>query len=194
VIARTTVLGVALIVMIGAATQAQAEPQRQAEDDFSSSGLYAGLGFAVGFENFDTVRSDLAGTPVGFDSWLGYRVIPNLAAELELGYLNGFEPGGPGPSSVGLDVLAFTGNLKAYLLTGRVQPFVLVGIGLTDYIASVPGLTDHETELAARFGGGIDVYLTESFALQLKSSYMLTTRDLDGLDYVDLTFGGQIRF
>ena len=189
-IARTTVLGVALIVMIGAATQAQAE--RQAEDDFSSPGLYAGLGFAVGFENFDILGSIDMGTPVGFDSWLGYRVIPNLAAELELGYLNGFESG-QAPSSLGLDVLAFTGNLKAYLLTGRVQPFVLVGIGLTDFILSAPR-SDHETDFAARFGGGIDVYLTESFALQLKSSYMLTTGDLDGGDYVDLTFGGQIRF
>ena len=189
-IAKTTVLGIALMAMIGVATQAQAE--RQAEDDFSSPGLYAGLGFAVGFENFDPGFIDM-GTPVGFDSWLGYRVIPNLAAELELGYLNGFEPDGV-PSSAGLDVLAFTGNLKAYLLTGRVQPFVLVGIGLTDFIVSAPGLSEHETDFAARFGGGIDVYLTESFALQVKTSYMLTTRDLDGLDYVDLTFGGQIRF
>jgi opacity protein-like surface antigen len=173
--------------MIGVATQAQAEPQSQ--DDFSSAGPYVGTGFALGFDNFDPGSSDVD-IPVGFDFWAGYRFIPNLAVEVELAYLNGFDASSPPPNDY-RDVLALTGNLKAYVLTGRFQPFAVAGIGMTHWRMGT-GASDED--FAARFGGGIDIYLTESFALEVKTSYVLTTGDLDGSDYVDLTFGGQFRF
>ena len=49
---------------------------------------------------------------------------------------------------------------------------------------------------SARFGGGVDFYLSErfDFALQMSTSYVLTTGDIDGLDYVSLIFGAQYLF
>ncbi len=51
-----------------------------------------------------------------------------------------------------------------------------------------------DTDFAARFGGGIDCYLTEAIALQISSSYVLQTGGLDGLDYLSLIAGVQYRF
>jgi hypothetical protein len=41
---------------------------------------------------------------------------------------------------------------------------------------------------------GFDFYLTDALALQLSSSYVLQTGDLDGFDYVSLIAGLQYRF
>ena len=203
-IARITVLGFTLMAMIGAPVLAQAEAPP--EYDFSSPGIYAGAGVAVGFENFDSpdFAEDYAGfddydTPVGFNLWGGYRLIPNLALEVELAYLGGFDLKG---THLKMDALTLTGNVKAYVLTGRFQPFAVAGIGMLNWRGedkdpaepSYHQLIASETDLAARFGAGIDVYLTESFALEVKASYVLSTRDLDGSDYIDLIIGGQIRF
>jgi len=202
VIARITVLGFTLMAMIGAPVLVQAEAQPKY--DFGRPGIYAGAGVTVGFENFDSpyFAADYPGfddyeTPVGFDLWAGYRLIPNLALEVELGYLGGFDLKG---THLKLDALTLTGNVKAYALTGRFQPFAVAGIGMLNWRGqdssklSYNDANSSETDLAARFGAGIDVYLTEGFALEVKASYVLSTRDLDGSDYIDLTFGGQIRF
>jgi opacity protein-like surface antigen len=202
VIARITVLGFTLMAMIGAPVLAQAEAPP--EYDFGRPGIYAGAGVAVGFENFDSpyFAEDYAGfddydTPVGFDFWAGYRLIPNLALEVELGYLGGFDLK---RTHLKMDALTLTGNVKAYALTGRFQPFALAGVGMLNWRSedsSAPSYNESvssETDLAARFGAGIDVYLTEGFALEVKASYVLSTRDLDGSDYIDLIIGGQIRF
>ena len=47
---------------------------------------------------------------------------------------------------------------------------------------------------AARFGGGIDIYATENFAVSLNISYVLPTGDLKDLDYVSIAWGFQYRF
>ena len=41
---------------------------------------------------------------------------------------------------------------------------------------------------------GIDFNYAENVALQVSSSYVLTTGDIDGLDYVSLVAGFQFRF
>jgi hypothetical protein len=203
VIARITVLGFTLMAMIGAPAlvQAEAAPER----DFSSPGIYMGAGVAVGFDNFDDYFQDYFGdsslndydTPVGFDLWGGYRIIPNLALEVELAYLGGFDPKG---TRINIKGLTLTGNVKAYVLTGRFQPFAVAGIGMLNWrgedrdALSYNDSVFSKADLAARFGGGIDVYLTEHFALEAKATYVLSTRELKGSDFVDLTFGGQIRF
>ena len=93
--------------------------------------------------------------------------------------------------------MAITTDLKGFLLTGRLQPFALVGIGTT--IGEVrdsfgAGLEIEEADFVARFGGGLDFYLTESLALTLDASYVLPTGDLADFDYVSLGWGLQYRF
>lgn len=206
--ARTWVLAIALSGLAEAT-----------EPDYAADGFYLGAGAAFAWDDFDRGSRfepdpDMA---FGFDAWGGYRFLSFLAAELQLEYVNGFDskrefsplvdfmnpPPPPGSVKTERKAVTFIGNLKAYLPFGRFQPFILAGVGL-GYMESdvfVSGLFsvnirshDSETALAARFGGGIDVYLTGALAFQLASSYVLQTGDLDGFDYVSLIAGLQYRF
>ena len=178
-------LGLALILIAMAAPPAAAE----SGEDYARTGPYLGAGLALGWENFDGSPSGFD-TGVGFDVWGGYRFHPNFAGELELEYVDRVNSGLRDTS-----LLTFTGNLKAYLTRGRVQPFVLVGIGVTRVGAGFAGSgLGSESSFGARFGGGLDFYLTENISLGATASYVLATRDIDGLDYVSLVMGAQYRF
>ena len=56
------------------------------------------------------------------------------------------------------------------------------------------GLRAKGEDFAARFGGGVDLYLNRNFVVALDTSYVLPTGDLDGLDHVSFSLGLQYRF
>ena len=88
-------------------------------------------------------------------------------------------------------------NSKAYLLTGRIQPFLLVGAGFMHFDAKDAldlNLSVNGDAFAARFGGGLDVYLSPNVVIALDGSYVLPTGDADGLNYVSWSLGLQYRF
>ncbi len=116
--AKRLCLGLTLIAMIGIPARVQAE------DDYGRSGFYLGAGLGLGSEQFDGTGGADIDPGIGVDGWAGYRISPNFAAELQLEYLR-FDASG-----IDGNALAFTGNLKAYLMTGWIQPFAVVGIGL----------------------------------------------------------------
>ncbi len=193
-------LGLTLIAMIGIPERAQAE------DDYGRPGFYLGAGLGFGFEKFEGTGGLDIDTGIGFDGWAGYRITPNFAAEIQLEYLDRFDFSADlGPPFGVVDFegnfLAFTGNLKAYLMTGRVQPFAVVGIGVLRAELEALGGSISDTGFAARFGGGIDFYTTPprkagrtNLSIGATASYVLTTGDIDGLDYVSLVLGAQYRF
>jgi len=178
-------LGLALILIAMAASPATA----QDGEDYARTGAYVGAGLALGWENYDGSPGGFD-TGVGFDVWGGYRFHPNFAGELELEYVDRVNLG-----ALDTSLLTFTTNLKGYLATGRVQPFALVGIGVTRVgVGSLSGAV-----FGARFGGGIDYYVTENVSLGATASYLLTAGDVDpflggGFDYVSLVMGAQYRF
>ena len=104
-----------------------------------------------------------------------------LAAELQIEYLNGFDTEHSPGNELEFQAVTFTGNLKAYLPLGRFQPFFLAGVGLGYFEFDTVWVEISDTAFAARFGGGFDFYLTDALALQLSSSYVLQTGDLDGV-------------
>ena len=171
--------------------------------DYGKTGPYVGLGFAMGFENFsglgigDFVSFDPA---YGFDAWGGYRFHPNFSTELQLEYLNGYHTDVFAPLSASGQSVTFTGNLKYYILTGRIQPFLLAGVGLGWQSFDLNGVGNLESAsgLAGRLGGGLDFYLTENIALQASTSYVFVRYGLNLLgqqgDYVSLNLGAQFRF
>ena len=186
--ARRLCLGLTLIAMIGIPAAAQAE------DDYGRSGFYLGAGIGFGWEQFEGTGgfSDFD-NGIGLDGWAGYRFASNLATEIQLEYLDRFNTSFMG-ADVDTDVVVFTGNLKAYLMTGRVQPFAVVGIGLLRAEAEFLGTSVSDTGFAARFGGGIDFYDSPNLSLGATASYVLTAGDVDGFDYVSLVLGFQYRF
>ncbi len=178
-------LGLTLIALIGISARAQAQ------DEYDRSGFYLGAGLGLGVAQFEGSGGVNFDTGVGFDLWGGYRFAPNLAAEMQLEYLNRFNSSFGGSDFQG-SVLAFTWNLKCYLETGWIQPFFLAGIGLLR--AELDGVLARDTDFAARFGGGVDFYTWSNTSLGLTASYVLATGDVDVFDYVSLILGVEHRF
>ena len=187
--ARRFYLGFALIAMIGTPTSVQAE------DDYDRPGFYLGAGLGLGFEQFEDTGGLDIDTGIGFDGWAGLRFDPNFAAELQLEYIDRFDTSVGGVDIDG-NVLAFTGNLKTYLMTGRVQPFAVIGIGFLWAEVEGLGASVSDTGFAARFGGGVDLYTYTwpNVSLGATASYVKTAADFDDLDYVSLVLGFQYRF
>lgn len=187
---------------------ALAGPAKATESDYAETGPYLGVGAAFAWDNFDNLGRLDPDMAYGFNIWGGYRFLSFLAAELQIEYVNGFDA----PYEIWLntfvpplllarqefegEAVTFTGNLRAYLPLGRFQPFVLAGVGLgyVEFSGVDRFHRPSDTAFAARFGGGFDFYLTDALALQLASSYVLQTGDLDGFDYMSLIAGLQYRF
>ena len=97
---------------------------------------------------------------------------------------------------VSLDILTLTGDLKGYLLTGRIQPYGLAGVGFmyadVEDTAFIFGFD--ETDFAARLGGGVDYYFTENLVFNAEIGGVLPTGRLEILDQFTFAFGIQCRF
>ncbi len=110
-----------------------------------------------------------------------------------------------------LESLVLTTNVKGHLLTGRFQPFVLAGLGFMRMESKAHDVTSKDTldaagrkravgvrdtrvEVAMRFGGGLDIYLTENILVSAEGSYLIPTGKLDGMDYYMFGLGLQYRF
>ena len=186
------ILGASLAALLALA----APPEASA--DPATDGLYLGIGPAVAFEDFDGGGSVDPDEAWGFNAWGGYRFNQWLGAELQLEYLNGFDFSFFG-ADIDAEVVNFHATAKLFplasLLPARVQPFLRAGPGMTwiEFEADF-GADSDDADFSARLGGGLDVYLTERIALQVASSYLLTTGDVDDVSHVDLVFGVQILF
>ncbi len=176
------------------------------DDDFDRNGFYVGVGLAGAA--YTEVKDDLekalpAGisvdveVPPGLDARVGYRFHRRLAGEVQLQWFPKADIEFADTKALKLETLTVTANAKGYLLTGRIQPFLLVGAGLMHFDAKDTlglGLRAKGEGFAARFGGGVDVYLNRNFLLALDAGYVLPTGDVDGLDYVSFSLGLQYRF
>lgn len=191
----------------------------------SSENSYARRGWLLGLSGVyaaDTKEDDLesslgnpAGAPVnlsikntfGVKGQAGYRCHPRFSAEVEVEWLDEFEGtvflGGAVGEKVSIDLepLVVTTNLKGYALTGRYQPFVLVGGGAMVVEANLKdhsglGLSQTETMrgVVMRFGGGLDFYATEQMVLTVGVDYVLPFGELEDFDYVSIAWGLRYRF
>jgi len=163
----------------------------------------------------DTLEHDLqseAGTPVdfslknsfGFKGQAGYRCHPRFSAEAEVEWLDGFDGtaflGSLGETvSIDLEPLVITTNLKGYVLTGRYQPFVLIGGGgmiIETKFEDQAGLSAKDTlrGIVIRFGGGVDFYATDQVVLTLGLDYLMPFGEVEDFDYVSIGWGLRYRF
>jgi hypothetical protein len=152
-------------------------------------------------EDFDTQGSGV--TASDSDASLGIkgglRVQPNIAVELALESLNGFEVTPPG-AQIDIDFVNVVVQGKVFLLPGRVQPFVFAGFGYVqaELDASTPfvpgGFSDDESGSLFRVGAGADIYVTPGMAVFGEASYNLLGGDLKDLDHFDLALGLLFRF
>jgi opacity protein-like surface antigen len=164
----------------------------QSGNDYASPGGYVGGALALGFENFSgAITTGDFDTGVGFDFWVGGRLMKFLALEGQLQYIPGVKSTS---TSREFKPLVYTGNLKGYLPLGRFQPYGLIGIGgMTLYVDSTSPNVDR-SDFVARFGAGLEFYITESIAAVAAWNYILGTGSLDGNDFNTLSLGAQFKF
>jgi opacity protein-like surface antigen len=210
---RTTVLTCLLLLIAVAPARAEGP---DAGYDFARSGWYLGAGVSIGFEAFsgiaemeDSLDTNVkVGNAFGVNARAGYRLFPWLALEGQFEWLSSFNyiaedvlP--PGETDVRdatfaeVEDYTLTVNAKGYPLTGRVQPFGLVGLGGMLAKNTLRFQNDRTVDVGgfvARFGGGVDYYLDESWILSADVSYLLTTGNVEDTDRVSLGIGIQYRF
>jgi len=206
------------LLLLVAAPDARAEGGRAAPD-YARSGWYTGAGFSVGFEAFSGIKeieqalgyNVTVGNAFGINARAGYRLFPWLAVEGQFEWLSSFGytaedvllPGETDPRDVTLQQVedyTLTVNAKAYPLTGRVQPFGLIGLGgmLAKNTRNPQLISGKKTVdlggFVARFGGGVDYYLDESWILTADISYLVTTGNVEDTNRTSLGIGFQYRF
>jgi opacity protein-like surface antigen len=219
--AKTIVEGVASAALVGIVCSGVALTAEDEIDpeDFARRGWMLGVAGSYAIETFqDDAESNLErvlGVPTklsvdnsfGFRGLGGYRCHRRFSAEFEIEWLDGFESdfSSVGFGEVGeykFETIVYTTNVKGYLLTGRFQPFLLVGAGLTTLDARLTkdnvglGLSrsQNENSFTMRFGGGIDLYATKNVVVSLQADYVRPFGNLDDLDFVSIGWGVQYRF
>lgn len=166
----------------------------EVEDDLEDA--FASGGFSVKVKAKETVGTDVRA---------GYRIHRNLAAEAQFQWFSGADIEVEKVKVLEVETWTVTGNLKGYLLTeqieaaldGRVQPFLVAGVGLMHFDVKDKvgfGASGEGEDLAVRFGGGVDFYVTQRIGLYLDVTYLMTTGDVEGLDHVGLSLGALFRF
>jgi opacity protein-like surface antigen len=185
------------------------------DNPYDRNGFYLGLAGAIGVDaEAEEELEDQSGLhlrvkeDIGLQARAGYRFHPRVAVEYQFEWITDADidvQAVPfGDDAFQIERWTSTANAKLYLATESVQPFLLVGLGvLTVEIDGSPvevapgefvGLSVDETDFAARFGGGIEIYATEHIVIDLNSSYVLPTGNLDDYDYWSVGWGFQYRF
>ena len=193
-IARGFGLTCALLLLSASSAYAQ---------DYARNGFYVGMAASLGIDTaLEDELEDITGVDVNVDeamglhTRLGYRFHPHISSEIDIEWLDNADISAMGTDALTIERWTFTANAKAYLLTGRFQPFLLAGPGLMHINAKDSlglGLSMSD-DFAARFGGGIDFYVTEKIGVSLDGSYVLPTGDLKDFDYFSIAWGFQYRF
>ena len=146
------------------------------------------------------------GNSGGVSGRLGYRCNRRFSAEVEVEWLHAFagELSDPIQGAVAANPLGpiFTRvNAKGYLLTGRVQPFLLFGAGALsvesvsrDLVSGSGSKSLTQAMFTLRFGGGIDVYATEHVVINVGADYVLPVAGIKNFEYITIGAGLEYRF
>lgn len=147
----------------------------------------------------DVISSDVDNA-WGMNGRLGYRLNPRIAVETQVEFVSSIEVdvqlnGGQSKEEIGF--LAWTANGKYFLLTGRVQPYVVAGAGWgrARVKPATGGSTERASGWVARGGAGVNLYGSRDVALTLEASYVHPASGaIEDRDYVSLNAGLMLLF
>jgi opacity protein-like surface antigen len=193
---RILAISVAIACLTGVAARgAQDDDADGAQDDeFARAGWYLGAYGVYAFEAYRETGIDFDDS-FGANFRIGYRGNEWFALEGELEWIRDFEPDSPWGQSE-IRTLIGGANAKFFPLSGRFQPYGLVGVnGMHVTVKdSPPGFGGNVTDFAFRFGLGLDIYATRNVVLGLEASYVWGVGDVWDLDYVSTGAGILFRF
>jgi hypothetical protein len=193
---RTTGLCIATIFLCLSSASAQ-DPEWW--DRIGEPGAYVSVAAAGGGlvsiddeaptgEKFDSADAG------GIHARAGYRFFRWIGADLHFEWLHHRftkSQGNQNRRAHG-DTYAITADGKLFLPRwANAEFFLLTGVGV---LIDDDNISNNDAEFAARFGGGVDVHVTERFGVTIGGSYVMPTEDLDNLDYASGEAGFFYRF
>ncbi|HXZ85748.1 MAG TPA: porin family protein [Myxococcota bacterium] len=209
---RSLAISAALLAALCTANVARAGD----DDPYNRPGGYLAVGASRSIEQITNTLSD-AYSPlpaqVG-DSWgangrAGYRFNKFIATEVEYEWMKDFHMWVAHTDIGRLQIQTVTANLKVIAPYQAFQPYFLVGAGasFTTISSTTPGISPDigNGTFSARFGAGLDYYLTKNISLNLGAEYVKGTAKVTapgllglgsgrGLDYLSAQFGLGYRF
>lgn len=205
---------------LGTSDRYRIDEVEERDDDFERAGWYASLSGAYVLEVIDegeeqkALEEAFAPSLVGFEldsrhsggvrGVIGRRCHERVAVELDIQWMAPFEGKIETPEAVlvdvDLDIVTATVNTKAYALTGRLQPYGLLGVGTIAIITTSKNRADSKGgekdtgNLVVRGGGGVDFYVDRHWVVNLEASYLWSATNLDYFDFFTLSTGVTYRF
>ena len=158
--------------------------------EYSRSGLYAGasvIGLYPDFSDVDDIDLEDGELAFGLGIRGGYRFWDRFAVEVGYEAYNDVETDS---EDVELETISATG--KFYPLTGVLQPYGLIGIGVLQ--SEISGVDFDESDTIGRIGVGLEGYLTSWLPLFGELDYRIPEGDSSDLKFATLQFGALFRF
>ena len=204
-------LALAAVVMTPGAVLAEGPPDSGA--DYARRGFYLGAGGFYAISDYDLTTSDLDVVPPelpgldpefsntgGVDVRVGYRAFSHLAFEADYQWQAGFDSTNDAIAPpLEIDTHLVSLNAKLFALTGRWQPYGLVGASLLVFNTEIvdpdfekPWSVDYG--FAPRFAAGVDFYVSEHWLLNVEGTYVVPVGSLHGANMGTVGAGFQYRF
>ena len=206
-----------------------------ADDPFDYSGPYIGVSGVYQRNFFESRIEDLLDDAVtgsvslsmgdsgGLGTLVGYRLNSVFAAEMQYEWVDSYDIEGSVDASPTLSLYSMTGhtltgNAKLIVPFWRVQPYLVVGVGVSIFDVDMGELFDDpiagpalasagieiengtRTSFAGRAGLGLDIHLTDHITITAQGQVVLTTLkepdlgDITDLNYLGISAGLRYRF
>jgi len=201
-------LPLAILSLIAGA--AAAEP---AQPEYDRAGWYLGLTGFYAISDYDLSTSDLDVVPPqpantdpnfgnsgGVDFRAGYRAFSRWAFEFDYQWQAGYDSKKSAIDPLlEIDTHLLSLNAKFFALTGRWQPYALLGASLLIVNTEIVNDAfkkpwDISVGFAPRFAAGVDFWITEDWAVMAEGTYIVPVGALDGANMGSVGVGFQYRF
>lgn len=182
-------------------SEAPAEPAPAAQEAWGQ-GTYIMLGGATGIDmRFADALQEAGSPPLDIESTTGLNLRVgarqrHIGAELQVEWMPAFEAKSSGITIFEYSMVSLSGNLHFVFLTGRVQPYLLLGGGYNyaKVDSGIIPLSGTGGGGAIRGGGGLDFFLTRHVAVTTDVAYVLPLGDLEDTNYLAIGWGLKYAF
>jgi hypothetical protein len=177
---------------------------------YNPKGFYTAATILSGYEDFAEKGEATVRDSWGLGIRVGNRYRNHFAVEADINYLPDFDVETP-DNIFNMSLTSATGNIRAYLTTGRFQPFAYVGAGLIfssltldpDYEGGDCTVywwcyqnsqrIDDETEFFTKVGLGFDYVMSRDMKLSVDVAYNYPTGDLSDFPYTSIGLGVEMK-
>ncbi|MCP5045304.1 MAG: porin family protein [bacterium] len=197
------------------------EEEETRDDDFDRKGWYVGVSgvYALEFIDEDKEQESLddafGGALVDFDLnsrhtggvrlQAGRRCHQRFSVEVDLQWIDDFDAELKSSTEgkvqdISIAPIVGSIDVKGYLLTGRIQPYALLGVGTMSVRTKSKNSADDNSSLkdtgvlVVRGGGGVDFYLDRNWVLNLGIDYVHSATNLEIVDFLTVAVGAQYRW